>query len=415
MISQDMSARAYVAVTQTVSSRPSAGTKVTNANLPAGTVALVDEANLVLASMPTSGFVKFAYGVGSNKPLIFTAPFNAATVVSTKQKYMAASEQVTIIGYQGSGTANLPVVNSGDFGIYVRQEQEDDMFGGNCSHWLPMSGQFSTSTSSSASEFAMYAADAIFASVNEWKQEITNLKPSYLRVQVITNGVATAIAQTASPVNGFSEVTFSAAPAGVAIGDYILLDSDTYIVENIVGAVVTLTTKYRGATATGVACSEVASPTLFGLKFTGLANEFDRIMYPKYTKNSFDVFIQREGSPVVLTKSTTPAKEGIGVWEKVTLDEYSSLLSDNQGTLVNFIPNQEPPKFAVEGKKYSIVNVQWTTQLDGAVVGYTGKTYGNVSFMLELGPVDTLVAGSQGDQLAETILGANYTTGDLNA
>jgi hypothetical protein len=417
MSSQNMTHRAFAVVNQAVSLRPAAGTVVNQTNVPAGVVCLVDTSMKVLAAMPASGQVAFVYSVGSQKPLIKTQFMDASKLTLTKQKFQAAVEQVTTIGYAGSGTGNMPVVNSADFGIYIRQEQEDNMFGGNCSHWLPMVGQFSTSATSSAKEFAMRAADAIWASAKGWKQEITNARPSYCRIEVITNGTPVAIAQTASPVTDSAEVTFSAAPAGLVAGDLFTLGgTDTYEVKSISGAVVTMTTKYRGATASGVAAAEVtATATLFGIKFTGIANEFDRIMWKDYTKNTFDVFVTRESAPVDLGKVTTPAKNGVGTWEFASLEELDSMYATSQGTLAGFIPNQEPPKYVVDGSKYSIIDVKYQNDVTSQVIGYAGQTYGHVRFLLELGPLNTLVAGSQGDQLAETILTTGYTTGDLDA
>lgn len=421
MSSQNMTHRAFAVVNQAVSLRPAAGTVVNQTNLPAGTVAMVDTNMKVLATMPTTGKVAFVYSVGSQKPLIKTQFMDVTKLTLTKHKFLAASEQVTTIGYAGSGTGNMPVVNSADFGIYIRQEQEDNLFGGNCSHWLPMVGQFSTSAASSAKEFAMRAADAIWASAKGWKQEITNARPSYCRIEVITNGTPTAITQTASPVTDSAQVTFYAAgvptaPTGLAVGELFTLGgSDTYEVKSISGAVVTMTTKYRGATASGVAAAEIASATLFGIKFTGIANEFDRILWKDYSKNSFDVFVTRESAPVDLGKVTTSAKNGLGVWELASLEELDSMYATNQGTLAGFIPNQEPPKFVVDGSKYSIIDVAWENDVTTQTIGYAGKTQGHVRFLLELGGANTLVAGSQGDQLAETILGTAYATGDLDA
>ncbi len=419
MSSQSMTHRAFAVVNQAVSQRPAAGTVVSQANIPAGTVAMVDTSMKVLATMPATGQVAFVYGLGAMKPLIKTQFMDVTKLVLTKAKFQPATEQVTTIGYAGSGTNNFPTINSGDFGIYIRQEQEDNMFGGNCSHWLPMVGQFNTSAASSPREFGIRAVDAIWASAKGWKQEITNSRPSYCRIELITNGTPVAIAQTASVVTDSAQVTFSAAPAGLVVGDLFTLGgSDTYEVKSISGSVVTMTTKYRGATASGVAAAEVtATATLFGIRFTGIANEFDRIMYKDYTKNTFDVFVTRESAPVDLGKVTSvTAKNGVGVWELASIEELDSMYATSQGTLAGFIPNQEPPKFVVDGGKYSIIDVKWVNELAGnQQIGYTGQTFGHVRFLLELGGANTLVAGSQGDQLAETILGTAYATGDLDA
>jgi hypothetical protein len=418
--------KAFVAVDQTVSLRPSIGTVVTKTNLPAGTVAMVDEAMKVVGVMPTTGKVAFVYSVGNSKPLIKTQFIDVTKMTVTSHKHVSSTEQVTIVGYQGGAdTNNMPVVNSTDFGIYIRQEQEDHMFGGNNSYWLPMTGQFTTSAASSVKEFAMLAADAIFASVSGWKQEITGNKPSYVKIEVISNGTAgAALGQTLTVSNGSKTVTSAVAGVptaltGVAVGDLITIAGtvDTYEVATISGTTYTLTTKYRGADDAAAAVSEVtvAGTPRYGIKFTGIANEFDRIFYKNYTKNTFGVYIQRAGEPAGIFQTTTQVKEGVGVWEKVDIEEYSSLLADNQGTLVNFLPNQEPPRFTVNDGKYSIVDVKWEYPMTEAVVGFTGKTYGNVRFMLELDSSDNLVAGSQGDQLAETLLGTAFTTGGLDA
>jgi hypothetical protein len=410
----------FVVPSAAVAGLPAAGTTVTNLNLPKGAAVLVDKTGKRLAAMPATGFVKFAYSLGVTKPLIFTHLVNAATAVSTKQKHISDSQQVTTIGYQNSGTDNLPVINSAKFGIYIRQEQDDFVYGGNCSQPIHMQGQFETAAASSALDFGTKAADAIFASVNNWVSETTNSRPSYCKIELISDGTIGAAVGTGFMVdNGAKTIVALTSVGAIVAGSIISIGAteDLYTVTAVSGLTVTLGQKYRGATDAAAAVSIVAPvANLYGLKFTGIKNEFDPWLFANHSQNSFGVIIQREGEPVAITTTTTQAKWGVGNYELVAQEEKYFMENNTDATLTTFIPNKPVELQSVAGKKYSVVDVKWTNPVDADTpLGTVGRTFGNVRFLLELDGADDVAASTIGDALAETILGTAYTTGDLNA
>ena len=417
MYSRRMGFASFVVKDLAVAGLPAGGATVTNINLPKGAAVLVDKLGKRLTTMPTTGVARFAYSRGTNQPLIFTQLFDVTKLVLTKQKFIADTEQVTTLGYQGSGTANLPTDNNSSFGIYVRQEQDDYVYGGNASMPIHMQGQFSTSASSNAREFALRAADAIFTSVNNWVSETSNSKPSYLRLRIITDGtVGAPIAGGAIVINGSKTIVMNSGIGTIAVGDTISVGSttDAYSVAAVSGLTVTLGEKFRGPNATAETVNEITTVGgLYGLQFTGIANEFDPFLFSDYSKNSFSVIIQKQGAPVSITHTTTQSKFGVGNYELVALEEKAFMENNDGATLTTFIPQKQIELFADPAKNYSIVDVKWTHGVDAETpLGTLGKTFGNVRFLLELTGT-ALAASTVGDALAETILGTAYATGDL--
>jgi hypothetical protein len=417
MFSQNMNSKAFVVKASVLTSAlPAGGVVVTNANLPASAAVVVDSAYKRITALPATGQVKIVYCVASNKPLLETQPIDVTKITGTKRKYFAPAEQVTFIGYNGT-SGDFPFLNSTSYGIYLRFEQEDQCSGGNLSFPITFAGQYETDASATNREAAFAATNSLFSSFTRVKSDITKSQPSPIRIELITNGTPTGVVPTATVTFNSKEVTLSAAVGTLAVGDTLTLGgTDTYEVAANSGTALKLTTPYRGANASAVAIAEIATATAFGMKLTAIKEDFDPVMFDNYQKVHFKVILQSGGDPVTVTETTTLPKWGIGSYEMVALEEYRSMLSQYQGTLATFIPNQAPTTFANPTSKYSIVDIKWENEVNtGLPLANDGKTFGNVRFFLELDGSSQLPNTVAGDALAETLLGTGYATGDLHA
>lgn len=422
MESQKMRFNSFVIKnTVTAASLPTAATLVTKNNLPVGAGVFVDMSGKRITTLPATGYFKFVYHASTTRPMVETHPMTQVDMVKTKQKYVAPVEQVTTIGYNGT-SGNFPFANSTSYGIMFRIESDSDCFGGNKSWPYTFSGQYKTSTTASAIEAAIKAADALFSHVNQVKSDISGTKPDIVRITVETDAAPTAIAQTATVGNGSKEITLSAAaPGTLLVGDFISIGpvEDIYQIAAISGANVKLTTKWRGGNVVGLAVAEhavVTATSLAGVKLSAISDEFDPIMFQEQDQVYFSVSINSALEGVGAVIATTKPYAGNGTYEQVAGEELSSLYRNNLGTLPTFTPNLVPTMFSEAGKKYSCVDAKWEdkTNSDGPL-GHLGKTFGNFRLWLELDGADDIVATMAADSLAETLLVADYATGDLNA
>lgn len=409
-----------IADNQDPSQRPAATTAVTPANLPLGTVALVDQNRKVLASMPATGKVAFAKGNGATKQLTITPYFEASDCTFTKQKFIAATEQTTYIGYIGSGTENVPNVNDTEFHIILSKRDNDER--NRMGPWPDITSNFRTGVSSSVKEWAYLAASSLAKNA---AKEIPNKDavgngPSYVRISVIQNGTAVAGVPTATATFMSKYVQLTADIATWAAGDTITIAGDTYDIAAIDHAtfIVTLNYPYRGQTAALLAVAEITdtTDTLYGVKILGVDNEFSPTDFKNYFKNRFEVRVKKGAVPATVTLTTSPkAAEGVGSWQQAKIAER--LMKHNtyvRPTLEEMPFNEDLISTEVaSGDQFSIVSVNIATNVR-EFIGIA-RVLSQIHLYLQLDVDGDLNAGSLGDQLAETVMTTAFATGDLDA
>jgi len=515
----------FVADSQAVSLRPAAGVQVDRTTLPAGTVALVDRQNKVLATMPATGEVKFAYGLGAGKAPIITAPMDVTKMTFTKAKNVTQVEQVTYVGYAGSGTENLSVANDTYYHMLIQQTQNDTKHRGN-NHIYDITGSYkSPVTGATVPLLAIGLRNSLLANAMKFETEIGGVVPGYLKPELTADGTVADFTGTAtmikltkgSKVAEFVDAAGAASTGTAAVGNIFNIPTSsgrsfTYtasanavvlfigstlitvadagtaaqnaaaqvaainasglagaeaasdavtihtlpcqpipvpaVYDSTATAFIAVTvasgdavpTKLHAATAASAAASfefdspylgetgyfvggtTVATmigvnsaPTIWGLKLTGIKEDFSHITWKDFNKNTF-VVAARKGSVDAGWTIATPTKAstGVGTYEKVAGLEYASMVDNSIGTLPTYIPNEAPTMFSNACGRYSLINIGYTNSID-SMLGFGGKTFWNVTLALELDSANNLISGSQGDQLAETVLTTGFTTGDLDA
>lgn len=445
----------------------------------------------------------------------------------TKAKNVAQTEQITYVGYAGSGTENLSVANDTYYHMLIQQTQNDTKHRGN-NHIYDITASYkSPVTGATVPLLAIGLRNSLLANAMKFETEIGGVVPGYLKPELTADGTVADFTGTAVmlkltkgskvaefvdaagaastgtaavgnifniPSSGGKSFTFTAvATAGghvIYIGSTAITVADAGTADQNATAIATaiiasglagaeaststvtihalpcqpipvpavydvtgtafiavtiasgdaVPTKLHAATAATAAASfefdspylgETAyvvggttaatmtgvntTPTIWGLKLTGIKEDFSPVTWKDFNKNTFIVAARKGSVDAGWTIATpTKASTGVGSYEQVVGWEYASMVDNNQGTLPTYIPNEMPTLFAGSCNRYSLINIAYTNPID-SMIGFGGKTFWNVRLALELDSANNLVSGSQGDQLAETILTTGFTTGDLDA
>lgn len=412
---------------------PTAGTVMTDANLPNGAIAVVDLGMRLLKAatynaLSDSDQFMVIQGKGAGNPMVKSPAITKGNVTITSAAHVASAQQITVIGYNGaSGT--LPSANNTSYYVKVRKNDND---AANRSQPFSLFGQYETSGSASVTETAFGVAENL---VKNMKDEPAN---GYLSVEVLSNGTAAVVSdgsetQDAIVVNGSTEITLvdtgtstagdtAGILAAIPAGSFVNIAGATYKVKSLNANVVTLTTPYVGASGTITGGTTVASQfcelttiTATGLRLTGVEAPFDVNKFRNFYVNRFTATFSDEDTLVTHVQG---AREGIGVWQRVALDEYMSYGFDGMDGMIGVPPTLRDQVVKIPGvggataakAKYSVVNISWTEDIDGLVSKAGGK--GNVLAYVNLDGSGNLGgAGSTG----ETFVGVfGITAADLD-
>jgi len=387
-----------------------AGSIATDSSLPAGAIAVVDLGMKVLnnttwGALADGDQFMVVQGKGAGVPMVKSPVLTKGKVKITSAKHVASVQQITVIGYNGtSGT--LPSANDTSYYVKVRKNDNDE---GNRSQPFSLFGQFKTSGSASVTETAFGLAENL---VKNMKDEPDN---GYLSVEVISNGTMTTTGVNADVVNGSTTVTF-ASNVTIADGVFLAIAGATYKVKTGVtaGTVITLSTPYVGATATITAgttyatnIGTLASITATGLRLTGVEGKFDVNRNRNFFVNRFTATFSDEDTLITHVQG---AREGVGIWQRVALDEYMSYGYEGQNEMINTPPTPRDQVVKIPGvggvtaatAKYSVVNISWTEDIDGLVSKAGAK--GSVLMYVNLDGSGNLGgAGSSGEATVTTL------------
>ena len=382
-----------------------AGTIATDTTLPAGTIAVVDLGMKILNNTTWSALADgdqfmVVQGKGAGVPMVKSPVLTKGKVKITSAKHVASVQQITAIGYNGT-TGSLPAANDTSYYVKIRKNDND---AANRSQPFSLFGQYETSGSASVTETAFGLAENL---VKNMKDEPAN---GYLSVEVISDGTMTTTGVNANVVNGSTTVTF-ASSVTIAAGTFLAIAGATYKVKTGVsgGTVISLTTPYAGATGTIIAggayatnIGTLASITATGLRLTGVEAPFDVNKFRNFYVNRFTATFSDEDTLVTHVQG---AREGVGVWQRVALDEYMSYGFDGMNGMIGVPPTLRDQVVKIPGvggvtaatAKYSVVNISWTEDIDGLVSKAGGK--GNVLAYVNLDGTGVLGgSGSSGEK-----------------
>lgn len=423
-------------VTIATSTLPSVGTAVTNDNLTAGAVVMVDGGNrrTTLATLAAGDIYHIVQGRGPNHPLMKSAAIAKGNESISIQKHVPAQQQITVIGSNGT-TGSLPAANDTSYYIKLRKNDNDE---GNRSQPFSLFGQYKTGGSATQSGLARgLTANFILNMSREARG--TN---GYVLVETLIDTAATntAFGGLGNPtgnlavVKGSKGVTMTDTQ-DLAAGDYFRVDASAtetltapvYRIDTVDSATkITLTVAYQGASnaaldddfvhlipsATGVADN-------FGIRLTGVESMFDVNKFRNYFANRFTATFSDADTTVLLVQG---ARNGSGVWQAVAMDEYMNYGYEGQNEMLAVPPTNRDAVVKVPGvasqtaltSKYSTINIKWKTDIDGLVSSSNGE--GNVLCHLNLedssgsGILDTGTANT-GETLAAAL---GLTAGDLD-
>jgi len=419
-------------VTIATSTLPSVGTAVTNDNLTAGAVVLVDAGNrrTTLSALAAGDKYHVVQGRGANSPLNKSAAIEKGTESISIQKHVPAQQQITVIG-----TAGLPAANDTSYYIKLRKNDNDE---GNRSQPFSLFGQYKTGGSATQSEVA-YGLAGNFITNMAREARGTN---GYVLIEVRNAAAATNTAfgglgnvtGNLTLVKGSKGVTMTDTQ-DLAAGDYFRVDSSAtetltapvYKIASVDSATaITLETPYQGASVASLdddfvhlipaATGDAAN---FSIALTGVESKFDVNKFRNYFANRFTATFSDTDTVVTLIQG---ARNGSGVWQAVAMDEYMSYGFDGQNEMLAVPPTGRDAVVKVPGvasqtaltSKYSTINIKWKSAINGLVSAGNGD--GNVIVHLNLedssgsGILDTVTANT-GETLAAAL---GLTPGDLD-
>jgi len=188
---------AYVADYQSTALLPATGTKVTNANLPEGTVAIVDGELEVIATLPSTGQFRVVKSWGPYKDLEVSAPFDAANTTLVMQEFTRMVQQVTYIGYSPSTlTENIPFANSTSYYIHVEKQDNDAM--NRSGQAASITAQWKTGASATDDASAAAAHKALLKNLSKEPNK-------YLKVERVGDGTPAALSAGSATLLKFTK------------------------------------------------------------------------------------------------------------------------------------------------------------------------------------------------------------------
>jgi len=353
----------------------------TNSGTP-GSIVIANMSNEVLVAGSGAGTgvqnyskIKIIKDRGANLPLQQVVLNLNDITTYTGVAGQAASEQVDFIGFNGTAGTEIAVLNNNFYTVKLEHVPNQFAYGKR-----PANYKYGTYLSSPAATQAEIA-NGLQASL------VQNFKPNRtidwrVITELVCNDAGAAItgAATTFGVTRYGRtVTINGTVTNVAAGDFIRLGGTTTAAVVYKVAAVTSPTSivlevpYQGTTGSiGVANVEVitalaASTADFGIKITGLKQKYDVNRWRQYDKVRFNTFIQGFTPSATTTAVTsTPAFDGVAVYEQVANDEYISWGDEGQ-----IFVDQTPPLFreqdAVVGTQYNPVVLGWLNNLPSLI------------------------------------------------
>lgn len=252
-----------------------AATKTTTdiASMNAGEIGIMTPAGTMLteATAATADeFIIVKKTAGTDGIPLVSGIIKKADIVSAKRTvYAAATQQVTNIGYNGS-SGSIDTLNFNDYHVRISLRQgRTSNHGG-----LYLKHGFYTSDSS-ATQYEV-AENLLVNLIDEFSKESDN---GIVKVEMLSDDAGSAIggSETLTATKGSKWVVSSGTSHGLVAGDVVRIAGTAttvpvYTVASVSGANIELTTRYQGATGSGLAAEELTALTgAFGLKLTGIA------------------------------------------------------------------------------------------------------------------------------------------------
>jgi hypothetical protein len=421
-----------------VTTLPAEGAVVTSANLGNGSMVLVDPGMVRLSAAAFTALTDnqefmIVQGRGTTQPLVKSPVITKGNYTTSIQNHVPVVQQVSTIGSDGT-TGSLPSANDTSYFIKIRKNDND---AANRSQPTNIFGQFKTDGSATQSEVAFGLAANLIKNLD---QEAAGTN-GYILCEVLNSAAAsnTEFGGLVNPtgnltvVNGSKGVTM-ADTQDLAAGDYFRVDADAtetltapvYKIASVdSGTEITLEVAYQGASNAALdddfvhlipaATGDAAD---FGIRLTGVAIDFDVNKLRNFMVTRFTPTFSDED---VTVTTSTGARSGSGVWQKVAMDEYMSYGYEGQNEMLATPPTLRDGVVKVPGigantaltSKYSTLNISWNEVIDGLVSksGAQGNVIIHTNLTDNAGSGELGGSGSTGETLV-TALGLTGTDFD---
>jgi hypothetical protein len=378
----------YVSIADTTAASPGA-VVITPSTLAAGAAALVDEGNLayvaqgVFDALDDSTKLRVVQNIGGE--LVFSAAFTKGAIVksaliganntyATVAQYVAAVQQITRIGYNGTAGSLPTTTSETSFFIKIRKNDND---AANRSQPTSLFAQFKTDATGSQEELALGLV----------KNGIKNMSTQaagtngYVRFEMLNAGARSAATATGVVTLTFTKdsklVTASAATAStnVVAGDYISIAAATttgvYKVASKDGSGnLTLETAYQSATTTIVAsaaniriANAAAVAAASGIQLTGIVSDFDVDAFRNYYANRFTATFSDTST---LNTHVQGSNDGNGTWQQVAMDEYMSMGNQGENEQLAVPPRKRTTSVVTDGQ-YDAIMITIKEDINGLV------------------------------------------------
>lgn len=301
-----------------------------------GDLFLVNESNQIVATNTAAGaLAKFekvyiAAGIGAGIAVL-SSPIQGNTVSKFEgTTYAEASEQVTILGFDGTGTTNIPFAASTEYRLRILIKDSQRVQG-------QRSTIFDVNYTSSVTDTAGSVAKSV-ATLFAQKEMGENFIYDKVKLERISNGSYTALAANATVTNGSKTVTCTGhgltTQVFVRIGGSVLgsagtgTQSPVYGVKKIDNNTLELDLPYVGPTGTILAANigKLSSVTQFGFKLTGIGQDSSIVRggnepLDEYEWINFDAVYsiadEKNVADRALTTNVSKVDPGQGYWKQV--------------------------------------------------------------------------------------------------
>lgn len=403
------------------------GEVVTSANLNVGAVVITDLglvrlSEVALVALGDNDQFIIVQGKGPTSPLLKSEVLTKGRINITKHKFVAAIQQATAIGFNGT-TNSLPSANDTSYYIKIRKNDND---AANRSQPFSLFGQYKTSSAADQEELAFgLSANLILNLADE--------AVPYIDVNVLCDeaGAANTGAGTITATYGSTTVAFGTDVDAVAVvGDSIRFDVSAgaspaltdpvykVVAMDILNQTMTLDRAYTGATLSAVAegnavviANATAIAAEFGITLTGIASPFDVVSFRNYFVNRFTASFSDDSTTIT---PLVGANGGVGVWQKVAMDEYMTYGYEGMNGMIGTPPTPRDST-VITGAKYGAIEISWTEGMNTLVTSHSAT--GSVLVYCGLNAANILPATTIAGKAAD-VLGAiavpTFASTDLN-
>jgi hypothetical protein len=374
-----------VFIVPSVTPEPALFTKITPGSTTLDWVGITNMSNEVLDATEVVKYskIKIIKNRGADLPLQQVV-LDLSNIVNTSAYSGAvASEQVDYIGFNGA-SGRIEVAANNFYTIKLEHVPNSFAYG-------KRPANYKYGTYQSPLGIAQDTAGQENVAAGLAKSLIQNFRPnrsidwrvftSLVNSSVTTAAVSTNITSFGLAKYAKSVTVITAGAASIAAGTYLRFgasSASTSIYKVVTGftaagaGVFTMTLDYGWqADSATILDTDTVSVTIgtsdWGIKIVGIKQKYDVNRWRQYDKVRFNTFL--DGFPNTATPTTvttTPAFDGVAVYEQAANDEYISWGDEGQ-----IFVDQTPPLFreqdAVVGTQYNPVVISWLNNLPSLI------------------------------------------------